>query len=425
MEPGGGELPLVCEQVRATDETIEAALTAADRRRRVRHPSIVDVASVAATTEVGVQRAVTAQLPAPRGTALLDVIERSGKLSERMVAALFRDLLVALGDWHLKSLMAGSISPDVLVLCPPGQEDLPPLRIMHAGLALVIDAARGGPLQLGEPGFETLHPIAEVVAPEILAGQAVTAASDSYAVAATMAWCLMARHVHAVPQAAAVLALAQQGPSPLTAELLTELAPQLAGPLLKALQPSPWARSGALSELTQACEAVAGDLPTLVAQERTVYAPWSRGSPLMALAAWVPAVQWVDRWTPRPADAALGPKARSITNTFQRPTGPDLSAADAAKVRAALARLDSERLSHSAATEVQRRRTVVRVAVTVAFILAALAVVALMYRQSAGLGGAAASADGAAPAIARPPPPPRPVPKVLTPEQSDDNQENR
>ena len=114
-DPGLGEPPLLVEQVRVTELTMEAALAVADRRRRLQHPSVVPVTRVEAGADLGLDRAIRVELLAPRGAALAAVMPRAGRLGELGLATLFRDALRGVQHAHGHGVAVGVFGPDHLV----------------------------------------------------------------------------------------------------------------------------------------------------------------------------------------------------------------------------------------------------------------------------------------------------------------------
>ncbi len=418
VDRGNGEPARLVETVHVDDSHAAAALSAADSRLRMRHPSFLPVLQADSVIDVGVTRAVRCELMSVRGTALADMLDRTGKLAEPVIAALVRDVMRGLGELHSKSLIAGSVSPDHLVLCPPGQEDLPPLRLVHAGLATLVAAARGATLGMDAAGFAQLHPTPEVVAPEVLAGQDHSAASDTYALCATIARCALGRHVHDAAQASTVRALAQNGLLPAAVTELEDWLPKLGTLVVRGLQPNPWARAGVLAELTQLCDAIVLPWPHAEVAERQVLAPWGRGSPLVPLAAYATSGQWAERWLAR-AQAGTPLRFDAVRNATQKQAAAQLNelpAENQIKLRAAMARLEHEkaRTQHQAADRDKSRFT--KVAVLIALTLLALVLGALGVRQ------VRQAEDQVLPEFHRTrgpkqAPPPRPKSLTITPEQ--------
>lgn len=418
-DAGLGESPRLVEQVRVGDLTMEAALAVADRRRRLVHPSIVAIAAVEAVSDLGMDRAIRVEMAAPRGSALASVVAKAGRLSELAVATLYRDLLRAMQHAQSCGVALGVIGPDFLVLCPPGQEDLPPLRLVHAGLPALVAAARGQAAAAEHPGFETLHPLAEVVAPEVLDGGETSAASDCYAVCATMAWCALGRHVHAAALPAEVRSLAHQGVTTAMAADIAEWLPQLGPLVLRGLQAQPWARTGVIGELLSVCELLVLGRPTIDVDGRQVCAPWARGSPLLPLAAYGSSGWWSDRWEERRGERRLPGNPASAASSARWPArdpgAADLPVADRAKLRIALERLDGERARNQRDAGRRERQVWRLIGAGLALILVAGVVLALGMRQMREVGRDELLRQSPASRPGRPQVPPRPQPRMLTP----------
>ncbi len=417
VEPPLGAPPLLVETIHTTPDQAELALSVADGRMRLRHPAFVPVAQVSASTEPGRGRAIRVELPSPRGAALIDVLERTGPLSQLAIAALFRDVVAAVSEAHARSLVIGYLGPDHLVLCPPGQDDLPALRVAHAGLGPLVEAARGTPLGMDGSGFVQLHSQPESVAPEVFSGSQLSAASDTYALCSTIARCALGRFVHASEGLGAIKALALAGVAAEDAAALQASLPNLGAVVVKGLAPTAWARAGVLAELLEQCNRIVQDLPRLDLAERQVVAPWQRGSPLMALAAYASTSMWCDRWQ---AMASAGTPLRfdAVRSATQRQAAAqiaELPAADQARVQAALDRLQAERVRTQRKTGDDQSRGAARLVALIIFALLTIAMVAMAMRQTVQID------DNALPAFhrptgPRPPPPPRPKTIVLDPE---------
>lgn len=415
LEPGAGDPPVLVELVKVTELTLEAALAVADRRRRVQHPSVLAVASVQAGADMGMDRAIRVELPAPRGAALAAVMLKAGRLSEVAVATLFRDVLRGVQHAHTQGIAVGIFGPDHLVLCPPGQEDLPPLLLVHAGLPALVAAARGQADGAGHPGFETIHPLAEVVPPEVLGGAETSAAGDCYAICATLAWVSLGRHLHAAPQPAAVRSLALRGPTSADAAELIQALPSLGALVLRGLEAQPWGRAGVLGELIGVCDELVQGGPMLELDGRGVCAPWSRGSPLVPLAAYGSAGWWADRWHSRnPAGLALQGPMRHVTG--QQPA-PGLSPVDSARLRVALERLDSERVRTQRESGSRQAQVWRGVGLAVALVLALGAMLAVGIRQVREVGRQERQRIDAPQSKGQRRVPPRPQPRMLTPQE--------
>lgn len=416
LHDGGGDAPtLLVEQVKVSEITLESSLAVADRRRRLLHPSLLAVVRVEAGADLGMDRAIRVELPAPRGAALAAVMSRAGRLGETALATLFRDVLRGVQHAHGHGVAVGVFGPDHLVLCPPGQEDLPPLLLVHAGLPALVAAARGQADAAEYPGFETLHPLAEVVAPEVLAGGETSAASDIYAVCATLAWCALGRHLHPAPQPAAVRSLAQRGPLPADAAEIIQSLPRLGPAIVRGVEAQPWARSGVLAELISTCDALTQGGPSLEIDGRAVCAPWARGSPLVPLAAYGSAGWWADRWLSRPgAGQSVATPLRQVTGQAAQPT---LSPANTARLRVALERLDSERVRTQQESGTRRAQVWRGVGLAVALVLALGAILAVGIGQVREVGRQERRRIDlpAKPGERRVPP--RPQPRMLTPQE--------
>ncbi len=311
----------------------------------------------------------------PRGPTLAALLHKSPPMTERAVAALFVDLGEALLEAHARGGVAGSIAPECLVICPVGDEKQPPLTLLHAGLTQLLQAARVKvAVQFPAAGAHS--------APEVTRGEWPGPAADAYQFAACMARCLGD----------------DQG----------ELGPLLAACQNTVQEPRVVALSvlvGALRERTQGLPCLQLGDP---AGARPVVAAWQRGSPLVGLAAWMPAQPWHKHDEMLPLSPTAGLPARAA--------GPaPVAGADAAKLQAALAQLRMSRQEPSD-ERLGLRRVSLRSLVAVLTVLAA-ATAWFVARQLAELHNREAAMQNEIEQQAlRPPPPPRPQPRLLSPE---------
>ena len=369
---------LVIEELIVHGE-VAPLLAFADDWLALRHPSLLPI--LAATLEPQASgQALRIEREAPRGSHLAEVFSRVRQApvptaaEERMVAALFVDLSRALQLCHARGLVAGVIAPETLFLCPPGQEDVAPVRLHDAGLPQLLARATQS-LDAAPQNLDSLLPTAEVTAPEVLAGQEPGPAADVYALCATAFFCLTRRHLHAAPTPALVRHHATQGLEPTQVAALLEVAPALGPVLARGLAVHPWGRAGVLAELVTVCEELIAKYPTILLAERRIVAPWAIGSPLVPLAAYAGSQAFADRFGDKAA--ASGPTAQS-----QQQPATELDADAKARLRAALQRLDAERMLSQTRTAAQGRSVLSYVVVLVVFLLVAVAMVAIGLRQT-------------------------------------------
>jgi hypothetical protein len=403
VEPPDGPPLLIQELV--VQGPVEPALALADQWKALEHPSLLPVLAATVEPHAG-GRSLRLEREAPRGSHLAEVFARAKAADERMVAALLLDLLRALQLCHARGLVAGVIAPESLFLCPPGQDRTAALRLHDAGLPQLVARAHG---EGTPPGLEALLPTAEVVAPEVLSGQEPTPPSDVYALCATAAFCLLKHYMHAAATPALVRHRATQGLEPTQIAALLDVAPVL-GPLLaRGLAVHPWGRAGVLAELVAACESLlATRVPVLVAGRR-ILEPWSLGSPLVPLAAYAGTQAFADRF----GDKALAPELTGV-GARQGPAG-EVDAEAQAKLRAALQRLDAERVLSQKRAVARGRSVLSYVVVLVLFLLVAAAIVAIGLRQTRRFEDSLHAAEQVKPGEVRiprvlpPPVPPKPL----------------
>ena len=385
-----------------------AALALADLWRRQDQPTVLPVLDARLAGGAAGQRpALQLIRPIPRGPRLTEVLRRAEALTQAQVAVLVADLLATAVALHGQGLAIGEWSPAELVLCPPGAEDQPCLVAVQAGLASWLQVC--GQLQDSDEQNSPWH-TPGMVAPEVLAGQPLSAASDTYSACALIVWLLLRRHVHSAANLTQLRLAAEAGPGRLAVPL-QDRAPQWATLLLQGLSPSPWQRAGVLPQLLAALQPEVEGRPTWRIDQREVLAAWGMGSPLMPLAAYAQGGSWLDQPL---SDVVSQPS--SVPSGMTAVAAPaHLPAPERAKLQAALDRLDMERLRGQRLSEEQGERWQSRlvVATVVLFVLVGILLVGL--RQTRELDPTAIE-PGQGGAVARPPAPPRPQPIDLTPE---------
>ncbi len=378
---------------------VDGALALVEAWRAFHHPTLHTLQHGTVAQPAGSPgQVLRLERPLPRGTPLAQVLPRAA-LGEDAVAALFVDLAKGLAELHAAGLVAGNLSAETLLLCPPGQDDAAPLLLVDAGLPGIVIAASGPLGDVANPRLGQLLAVPEVVAPEVLAGQAPTPAADLFALCAVLAGTLLGRPVFEAASTAALRAAMAQGPAPTAMAELTSTAPHLAAILQRGLAAQPWARAGVLAELIEALTARCGGLPTTLADERTVLAPWAPGSPLIALAAYASSVPW---------SAQFPESAVVVASSAAAAAGPE----GQAKLRAALDELELERRRGQTQAETQGRNVLSRLIIVALFGLLAAAIAATAVRQ-AHRAQLALHPQRAADTLAPPPIKPLPKPRVL------------
>ena len=125
---------------------LDGALALAKRWSAERLPSMTPMLSALRDGErLELRRLV------PIGSTLRELVQTSGPLTERQVAALFLELAQDLHVCHQRRLVVGELSPDTLFVCPPGREKTAALRIHDAGMSLIVQAAVGERLYRSRP----------------------------------------------------------------------------------------------------------------------------------------------------------------------------------------------------------------------------------------------------------------------------------
>ncbi len=369
QESGDGQGARLVHEVAVRAGDLDDALALADAWRAFHHPAIHALAHGTVAQPAGSPgQVLRLERPLPRGTPLVQVLAKV-TLGEDAVAALFLDLAKGLGELHTAGLVAGNLNAETLLLCPPGADEAAALLLVDAGLATLVAAASGPLGEVGNPRFGQLLTVPEVVAPEVLAGQVPTPAADLFSLAAVIAGSLLGRPIFAGSTSAALRAEMAKGVEATDTADLTDIAPHLAPVLLRGLAAQPWARAGGLAELTDALAALCASVPTTLADDRTVLAPWAPGSPLIALAAYASAVPW---------SAQFPESALQVVGSIAANANPQ----DQAKLRAALDQLELERQRAQTQSETAGRNLLSRLIIVALFALLAVAIAATAVRQA-------------------------------------------
>ena len=368
QDPGDGSPARLVYELAVRPGELDHALGVAESWRRFAHPSLHALDHVSVAQPAGSPGPVLRlERPMPRGTPLAQVIERTA-VDERALAALFLDLAKALQELHAEALFVGQLAAETLLVCPPGADDAAPLLAVDAGLATLVLTAAGTLGPVSAAAHAQLFGARATVAPEVIAGQRPSAAADVFALAATLAHAALRRPLFAAAAPSALRDAMAAGPTPADVAALHAAVPQLAPVILSGVAAHPWARSGVLPELIDRLQAVCGELPTVVAAERTVLAPWQAGSPLIALAAYATSLPWSAQF----AEPTLG----------AAPPLPAQSLAGQHKLRAALEQLERERLASHRQAETAGRNLLTRLIVLALFALIAAAIAATFARQN-------------------------------------------
>lgn len=409
LPSAGGERPQLCWELHCSPEKQPAALALADAWRQSPRAGVLPLIDArTGVSRSGGRPALLVGRPAPRGPRLDEVVRKAGALSPAQVAVLLYDLLVDAQALHARGLVVGEWSPAELVVCPPGAEDQPVLTAVQAGLDGLV-AACGGLASLEDQSLPWHTPA--LVAPEVLAGQAPTPASDTYAVCALISWLLLRRHVHPASSLSQLRVQAAAGVHDL-APALMQAAPQLAPLLLQGLATSHWQRAGVLQQLIQKLEADVSTRPTLLLAERTLLAAWGMGSPLVPLAAYAQGGGWLEQ---PPGQAVALPS--SVPSGLSPVAAPaHLAAPDRARLQAALDSLDAERIRGQQQSRDRGERLQARLVIATVALFALLGLLAWGLRQTREADLSDSPAGSAATQPARKVPP-RPQPIDLTPEQ--------
>lgn len=379
----GGAAQIIEELAVGTEQS-DAVVALADRWQALDHPSLGAITAVLRQPLAPGQSAVRIVRSAPRGSLLAEIGPKMRAADERMTAALLLDLARALALCHARGLVAGSVAPQNLVLCPPGLDDLPPLRLCEAGLPSLVLAAAGQPIDGQHPMFAQVFACIEVAAPELLLGHEPAPASDTYALAATAAWLLLRHHVHEAASPGLIAHQAAQGLSQAQEQALQDVAPTLGPVLCKALAVHAWARAGALADFIVACATLTDGAPTFRHGSDELLAPWGMRSPLIPLAAFATALPYAEHFLPRPSggDRLIDARVAGGQDADTEARLGRIAPADQARLRAALQRLEVERIASQQRSDQQERTSLGKILALVLVLLACAAIALLGTRRA-------------------------------------------
>ncbi|MSP91832.1 MAG: hypothetical protein EXR79_08560 [Myxococcales bacterium] len=403
-----------------------AALGLADRWRELHNPALAG----AIRAELGVRsggqaRVLRLACALPRGSHLGEVVPRARPTSAALLGSLWLDAVRGVLEAHAAKLCCGNLQPELAFLCPPGADGVATVRLHAVGLPLIVALARGALPVSDASAWGQLFGIPEVVAPEVLEGQAPTAGSDTYSLCALVAWTALHRHVHAAPTAGLVRHLAGRGPVHEDLEALDTAVPNLGSVIGRGMASTPWARAGALADLAACLQAACEGRPTQLVEGVRVLAPWAIGSALVPLAAYAGAARYEDRFGPAGDAVAVG--ARSSSAKVARVAAAMGAAVDPGgamgaapvpgtgdpRVRAALARLDAERDLSRARAEQRGRNLLARLVLVTVLCLIAFVIAAIGIHRTERMERSFREAERVRSAPPPAPPPPRPAPRVL------------
>ena len=379
-----GEAAQIIEELAVGTEQSDAVLALADRWQALEHPSLGCITSVLRQPLAPGQNAVRIVRPAPRGSLLAEIGPKMRAADERMTAALLLDLARALALSHARGLAAGSVAPQNLVLCPPGLDDLPPLLLCEAGLPSLVIAAAGHAIDAQHAMFAQVFSSIEVAAPELLLGHEPSPATDTYALAATAAWLLLRQHIHEAASPGLVAHQTAQGLSQAQTQALQDVAPTLGPILCKALAVHAWARAGALTDFIAAGVTLTEGAPTFRQGAEELLAPWGMRSPLIPLAAFATALPYADHFLHRPTgtDRLIDPSTAGGQDAQTEARLGRIAPADQARLRAALQRLEVERVTSQQRSDQQERTSLGKILALVLVLLACAAIALLGTRRA-------------------------------------------
>ncbi len=382
-DPDDGEHTRIIEELRISPEHMDEALALADRWTQVKMPSLLvaEQAQVVAAPG-GNGRVLRLEMQAPRGLHLAELIAKIGVQDEAMLAGLLVDLASALQSVHGQGLVVGNIAPELLFLCPPGQDDAAALRLFDAGLPALVAMTANSGVQVEDPRFAQIFVCAAVVAPEVLAGQLPGIQADIYAFCATAAFALLRQHPLSADSPSLQRHAANTGIGPEMLQNLLQAAPTL-GPLLaRGMAAQPWGRAGVLAELLDKMNELLVDRPRTLVHGRSVLAPWAVGSPLIALAAFAANTPYAERFAARSHASSSRIVSAKPPTTLPGSSVVAPQDAEQAKLRAALVRMDIERDRAQKAAEARGRNLLSRLVIIAVFVLLAAAIWAISWRQA-------------------------------------------
>ncbi len=318
---------------------------------------------------------------APRGSTVAELVESHGPLNERQIAALLLELTRGVAARHVDQLAVGALAPSQLYVCPPGTDGRAAVQAFEAGRLAVVCAAGhrlGGP---DSAGFDQLCPDLAAVAPELLDGGQPNAASDAWALAATVAFAALGRPFVVAATPLLVAHRSRAGLDEAGRNAITAALPTLGAVVVRALSPSPWLRTGTVGELRGLFERLLGDDAGRLSSKGA--GPWSAGSPLVALAVFARNTEWADRHATaglrragRLARNAVGPRTIAPGAGSAGATSTSTAAAGAAhqapgdkhRLERALVQIDTWRVLQQQDSDV-RRAVVLRWLVVIAALI--------------------------------------------------------
>ncbi len=146
---------------------------------RLSHPNVVAVIDYG-ETDGGTPFLVMEHV---HGDTLTELLRREGPLDARRAAALVGQVLAALAEAHAVGIVHGDVKSDnILVERLHAGAEL--IKVVDFGLARI--AADGSGVEYGPDGRRVVSGTPEYMAPELLSGDGITAASDLYAVGAIL-----------------------------------------------------------------------------------------------------------------------------------------------------------------------------------------------------------------------------------------------
>jgi serine/threonine protein kinase len=257
---------------------------------RLQHPNVVAVYDTG-TTGDGRPFIVMERLP---GVTLADQM-RAGPLSQDAVRVVADDVLAAMAAAHAAGILHRDIKPGNILMTEDGRAKIADFGVAREADtdSLLVDPTTTNALS-GTPAY---------LAPERLAGQPATAASDIWALGVVLYEALAGRKPFDGPTPIAVAMAVRDGDNPPLEEVAPDTDPTLTAAVNRAMNGDPAQRFQTAREMRAAVAGVPADVDATVVDlpvvDRTIVAG---PAPLAA-------APWWRRLSPRAAAIALGAAA--------------------------------------------------------------------------------------------------------------------
>ncbi|HEX4735290.1 MAG TPA: serine/threonine-protein kinase [Thermoleophilaceae bacterium] len=239
-------LKMVKEEMAVDEVFLKRFRREAEIAQRIRHPNVVAV--IATGDHDGLPWAAQRFIG---GGSLEERLERWGAFDLHQVIAIFKQVAEGLDELHANGLVHRDLKPGNILMDERGHPFI-------ADFGLAKDHQHHGTV-LTRPG-QALGSM-DYMAPEQIRGEAVTAATDVYALACMLFELLTGRPPFADEVGIRIMWAHLQDPPPHPSDLNTKLPRPVGDALLKGLDKDPAARPQSATELMRLVEYAAGPPP--------------------------------------------------------------------------------------------------------------------------------------------------------------------